>query len=398
MSSKSRRILIIVGILVIVAGILYLHGNFIICYINSYISPDHPCYCQTNAEKNKVAIIIVKDGIYDTDAMANQILEYYTSVRKDLNIENADIKKFDGRTIDQLDKFIDSLYLNDDVAYVILLGDDLPVANVTYDDSTNLHAMYRKLECVNRDCGCCSCSDIAISLILPPLIYPNDKKTDFVLSILKTYTSYHNDFDLISKKYQKSVLNLVDYQGYAGKEYLGLTDPKKKLGYNLPQIYVFNTEYQKVADRMKKKHIAMHIGVHGDERTLRAMAMSIIGKEKLSSYGSEFLSASHTQPYWTELEEYLEFAKENGAPALFIEASACGSWGIKAAPGDNRYCCWPQTFMESGVWVYYVPGGTNTEMFQMRKSFSDQQTIGLAVRKYLTQQNLIYGDILAHMK
>ena len=63
------------------------------------------CYCEPNKEKNKVAVIIAKNGIYDTDAINSQILEYYNAVKKDLNIENTGLKRFEGKKISELDKF-----------------------------------------------------------------------------------------------------------------------------------------------------------------------------------------------------------------------------------------------------------------------------------------------------
>ncbi|GAH28485.1 unnamed protein product, partial [marine sediment metagenome] len=41
--------------------------------------------CKPEPEKNKVAIVIVKDGIYDTGIISSQISAYYEAVHKDLN-------------------------------------------------------------------------------------------------------------------------------------------------------------------------------------------------------------------------------------------------------------------------------------------------------------------------
>ncbi|MFC2065910.1 hypothetical protein ACFLUO_02450 [Chloroflexota bacterium] len=54
--------------------------------------------------------------------------------------------------------------------------------------------------------------------------------------------------------------------------------------------------------------------------------------------------------------------------------------------------------MESGVWAYYILTGGGDQTSLMEESFSKEETIGLAIRKNIIAQNLIFGDILAHIK
>lgn len=380
--------------------LVFSQASFTVCWITSIVSPEHPCYCSVNVEKDRVTIIVSKGGIYDTDDVASSVSKYFTSVKKDLNIENAGLKKFPGKTIDELDKFVDDLYMDDNVAYIILIGDDLPTASgVNATNWESLAAIYWKMECVDEDCGCCRCSDIAISSIMPPFAYTDPEKVSFILKTMETYTDYHNNFESYMKKYPRTALHLTDYEGSENGKYIGLADPKEGLGYDMPQEYVYNTEYQKVTDKLKKKHLAMHFSIHGDDTTGRDMSLSIIGKQQLERLGGPaFLSAKHTQPYWSTIDEYLEFARENGAPALFMSGFSCGDLIIKSPMNRTDYCCWPQAFMDTGTWAYYAGFGTNSEGKRMNKAFSNEQTIGLAVRKYRAQQNLIFGDILAHMK
>lgn len=328
--------------------------------------------CKPEPEKNKVAIVIVKDGIYDTGIISSQISAYYEAVNKDLNIENVGIKKFDGETINELDNFVEELYLRENVAYIVLIGDDLPVANVTKDDSRNLHAIYEKLVCINKERCFNACSNIGISYILPPIFCPDDDKADFVLKILETYTDYHDNFATYDSKYQKSVLYIK------AKDPPDVEGPPEHVGYDLPKVIVFNTEREKVKDELKSKHIILTYpcGAHGSPTSIG------IG---LSNYGIQ-----------TTLEEYSSFVKENGVPALFIDAATCGASVIKS--NNLSYCCWPQIYMESGVWAYYIFGGGGSEIIRMQEAFSKEETIGLAIRKNIIGQALIFGDILAHMK
>ena len=325
-------------------------------------------YCRPNEEKDKVVVVVRKGGIYDSEEIGSQASEYYEAVRKDLGIGNAGVRKFEGTTIAELDEFASSLYVDDDVGYVILIGDDLPVADVNETSIENLAAIYEKLECANRDCDSHSCRDMAVSYILPPLKYTNEAKTDFVLKVLETYTGYHENFDSVIGQYDGSILAIEDPEG----------GPRPR-GYDLPVVAVLNTEYAKVAEEMKKKHVLLFLGVHGST-TAVGLGLAVKG-----------MSPGVTGPYYTSLEEYSEFTDEYGAPALFVDSGACQSMAIKDA-ADQSPCCWPQAFMDSGVWVYYVismdtPLGTN---------FANK-TIGLAIRKYVISQDFIFGDILAHM-
>ena len=324
--------------------------------------------CNPERGKNKVAVVITENGIYDTSALSSQIMEYYEAVKKDLDIENVGIKKFDGTTIGELDKFIDELYLKENTAYVVLMGDDLPVANVTKDDHRNLAAIYEKLECVNRERCFNTCNDLAVSYILPPIFYSSSEKVDFVLKILETYTGYHNDFTAISSTYQKSALFITAKEAES---------PSERSDYDLPTTTVYNSEQEKVRNELKKKHIVLKYGcVHGSATSVG------LG---ISRYGVQ-----------TTLEEYASFIEENGTPALFVQSGSCGGATIKE--GNLRYCCWPQIFMESGVWAYYAISGGGDQISLMEKAFSKEETIGLAIRKNIVAQNLIFGDILAHIK
>jgi len=327
--------------------------------------------CEPEPEKNKVAVVIAEDGIYDTSVISSQVLEYYEAVKKDLDIDNAGLEKFDGTTINELDKFIDELYLEENVAYVVLIGDDLPVADVSKDDLSNLAAIYEKLQCVNRERCFNACNDLAVSYILPPVLYSNNEKVDFVLAVLETYTSYHDDFATISSNYQKSALFIkMKYPP-------DIEEPPERIDYDLPTTTVYNSEQEKVRGELKQKHIVLKYGcVHGSPTSVG------LG---ISRYGVQ-----------TTLEEYASFAKENGTPALFVESGSCGA--IIFREGNLRYCCWPQIFMESGVWVYYILSGGGDQVAKMEKAFSNEETIGLAIRKNIVGQNLIFGDILAHIK
>ena len=395
----------------------------IVAVIGVYFLLGSSGYCWPDMGKNKVAIVIEKGGIYDSDKMNSQVLEYYRAVKKDLNIDNVGLKKFDGKTVDELDRFVDEIYTNDDVGYIILVGDDLPVIGEEIIepplDNTPGRIIYRypsgreqivdltpqsvllvyagkhayldsygikKLECIKKDCDlkyASSCRDVAASFILPPLSYSESEKPDFVLNILATYTNYHKNFDAISKKYQKSLLWIYDTT-LVNESDNYFRDIGK--GYGLPVIKVNNIEAEKAIAELKKNHFILSFDVHGQEKIL---GISLL-------YGEH--PAISGQKYYTSLEEYSKFAKENGVPAMFVaEPHSSYEWDLKHTKEDVKYCCWPQIFLESGVWALYHIG-QGEQAFRMQGAISSEKTIGLAIRKRAIESDFVFGDILAHMK
>jgi hypothetical protein len=416
--------------LIIIATVLILLAVGAIVFYDDLISIiQYGRVCLPNPLKGKVAVIIVKDGIYDNEKISSHVSEYFDSVKKDLGIEAAGLKKFDGTTMDDLDMFVDGLYTKDDVGYIILLGDDFP-ANYTSDSFENDNIFYlanSKLECANGDCNMAwppGCKDIAISFILPPLIYPPNTdsatlKTDFVVKVLEIYTGYHNNFDAIISRYQRSLLYIRDPTRLVGSDYLR-QDPKtrinlsvayemQKLGYDMPAVFILNNESGRIWEEAKKKHMVLYANVHGQTGVLGLG----LGNETLESVGRIFSSENH--PYnatdedlhnmlksyntYTTLDRWLNFSKEYGLPALFVDSDACERTTLEDENiGQTAYhCCWPQIFMESGVWAYFT-AYYNGDVIGVQKRFSDEKTIGLAVRRSWMQYSFIFGDILAHMK
>jgi len=436
---KGKALTTLAAVLIILAiAITVVFYDDLIYFING--SMDRKI-CNPDYSKNKVAVIITKDGIYDNEEINLQVSKYFDSVKKDLNIDNAGLKKFSGKTISELDQFVDGIYLNNNVVYVILLGDDMPTVIsetkrvVSYNNETGgavynitdsmgrdelveappgsyregtyygpAGQIYQKLECVGRDCDYDACSDLAISSILPPLHYLDDEKVAFVLNILKTYTGYHNNFKSLSAGYQRSLLHIRDFSN---------TNPLKAMGYDMPKIVVLNNESERVWEEAEKKHIVLSYDVHGQTGIvgigLSNETIESIGKkyplETELNIGKKYpdqqdlLLLLQSEKMYTTLDEWLNFSKEYGVPSLFVDAFACQF--IELEDSSLNHCCWPQVYMESGVWAYYTFGGNEGrygEIELMQRGFSRETTIGLAIRKFVISQEFIFGDILAHMK
>jgi hypothetical protein len=152
-------------------------------------------------------------------------------------------------------------------------------------------------------------------------------------------------------------------------------------------VNVYNNEYSRVLEEMKEKHRILYLRVHGNPANV---GMGLYGPRQVQS-----MPPDGGAPYTTTLEDYSQFVDEYGTPALFVDSGACYSISIKdfGMTGFSP-CCWPQVYMDSGVWVYYsVSNG-----FDVEKDISDGGMIGLALRKNVVSQFFVYGDILAHVR
>ena len=277
--------------------------------------------CMPNPSNDKIAVIIAKDGTYDNEKISLQVSKYFDSVKKDLNIDNAGLQKFGGKTFHELDLFVEELYSKQNVGYIIFVGDDLPILitetseiinrndtlltfrirtskgmDKIWECSTKMFGcrdeagtvavldgeegyIGRQLGCVNDDCDLNDCRDIGISYILPPLLYSDDEKVDFISSVLATYTGYHENFSELSKKYQKSLLYVADFSLIRPEKFE--QHEEAGMGYKMPQTIVLNNESQKLMDELEKKHIVLFFLVHGT-----AMSQQLI--HFASDYEPEF--------------------------------------------------------------------------------------------------------------
>ena len=130
------------------------------------------CICEPDETKNQLAIIIKENGIYDNSDLISSINSFISSIYLDLGI-SGNPQKFSGTTFEELDLFIEDLYYNSNVAYVILVGEDLPVTQVHPETSGIELFGAQELGIVNNSRivpeRIIYCYDVAISYIMPPL-------------------------------------------------------------------------------------------------------------------------------------------------------------------------------------------------------------------------------------
>lgn len=329
--------------------------------------------------KNKLAVIIKKDGIYDTPKIREELNTFLLSVKKDVGIDNVGVQRVKTNSLNETDQFIENLYYNKDVGYIIIIGEDVVCKSIDEwrkETPRLFKVVDEKLSVIGEKK--LEGPRIALSWILPPFNYLDDDKKDFVSKIITTYTYYHNHPQEILSKFNRSSLVICKPVEY---EFMIQMDSPL---YSFPWVKISNTDSGKVREEMKKGHLVFYYLVHGWEKEVE--------------FGLDTDGSS------TTIEEFLQFVEENGLPGLFVEPGACEhtrpviatKWWI--FPSSDEICCWPQANLWSGVWAYYKITGSSLECESIRRGFSEEPFLGYVVRRYAWDFcNRIYGDITAHM-
>lgn len=130
------------------------------------------CICDLDESKNRLAVIIKESGIYDNLELGSSINAFITAVDLDTSVAGS-LQKFNGNSFEELDSFIEDLYYNSDVAYVILVGEDLPITQL--HPGTSGVELFGVNELALADNSVITpnrfeyCYEIAISYIIPPI-------------------------------------------------------------------------------------------------------------------------------------------------------------------------------------------------------------------------------------
>ncbi|PIN98608.1 MAG: hypothetical protein COT90_03445, partial [Candidatus Diapherotrites archaeon CG10_big_fil_rev_8_21_14_0_10_31_34] len=152
--------------------------------------------------------------------------------------------------------------------------------------------------------------------------------------------------------------------------------------YSFPLTKIYNSDFNRVLEELKKKHIILNYFVHGNPTTA-GFGLSLNETE------------SERNKIYTTNDEFIKFAFENGSAALLVDAKACGSW-IVWEP-NKSFCCWPQAMTGSGVWLYMDPSGGYEYQQNLQKKFSSGEITGKSLLEVPRGELYVHGDITAHL-
>ncbi len=342
--------------------------------------------------KNNLAILLKTNSTYDNKTVIENLNDLLDSIQIDLGINNVGVLPVDFNSLDELDQFIEDLYYDKDIGYVIMIGRNLAWEGngwVDIDDESIEAAFWHInnelwfLEFNENDNKGLPFSsgvkDIAISWIMAPDFCNYDKtseeinemKRGIVNTIISTYTEYHNDPSKVLGQYQQSCLYI-----YKSDSLKTFYERDFNNGYQFEWTLVLNTQYDKVWEELGNKHLILDYRVHGTRTKL-------------------MINKSASDAFIT-VDDYAEFIEKNSLPSLFVNYGACESTVFQYNCLDGQpgiYYCWPQLQLYHGVWAYY-----GSLPLEARAELSTMSTfIGHVLRHYRTSV-IVFGDITAHMR
>jgi hypothetical protein len=298
------------------------------------------------------------------------------SIKTDLNVDNIGVQIVKTESIEETDDYIEQLYYNKNIGYLIIIGLDLACSSIDEcrEENPNIFSIADETFSIIGEKTSNSIR-IAISWIVAPAAYNTEEKKDFVSNIITTYTYYHNHPDEILSKYNPSYLMLI----HPDHKIMFELDPPN---YSFSGIRISTEDHERVRKEMQNNPLILSYITHIWEKE---------AEFGLDNDGTD-----------TTIEEYEQFILEHNLPGLFVEYGGCYSdrpvirkwWSLS----EIKLCCWPQVNIGNGVWAYYRINGNDINCQSIRKGFSEKLFIGLTVRNFSYGFcNSIFGDITAHM-
>ncbi len=311
------------------------------------VSNDAVC-SDVNRNKDKITVLMMKGSIYEDSSLKQKIDYFLQSIKSDVKIDNIGITYFDGKNSDELDAFIEKIYCNQDVGYVILIGEEFEQFIKSNDDKyitqyanwngefTNVgKKRYTFENGIQENNPDFICKDVIISWILPPMPYQkklsNNERINFVSKTIDTYTKYHLNTDNI----------LSNFKGHLHIQWdvntLGDTQFTTPLYVNSNTIWVLNTEHEKISELIKNHYKFFSFFVHGWPTSLT------IGVTPNLTTDPNLVS--------TTVDEFKDMKIDNLALIAYT-GTACNTGWVSWNEIYNT-CCWPQNFMDAGIWAQF---------------------------------------------
>jgi|APSaa5957512622_1039677.scaffolds.fasta_scaffold06689_9 hypothetical protein len=351
-------------------------------------------YCEYDETRDKVAIIVRENGFYDDSETLNIFDQYFAAVRASVDVDNVGVKKFTGSSEAEFDLFIENLIVNENVGYIILVGTDLPIL-INDDDQGYIHLEHNLLKnsysIIGDNNDSSGCIDVAISLVVSPLSYLDIEKKQFVSNVFTNFVNYHNNAEEIFREYSDT-LSVGWDNDIPGEQQVGWSDPDgyepSETVYFYPLTFLLNTNHEEIVREFQEKHLFLKYNVHG---TPNLLGLGFSDNSEGSS------SENGGYGVYTPFSDIREHVDELGHPvSLYVDIlAACYSMTVGETYND-RFCCWPQTWLETGVWASFdVVSLSNHHNFQ--RWLYNEKMVGDALRKTSFGDGVIFGDILGRV-
>lgn len=356
---KRKRIRIAVIIAVIVSSVWAFIFLVAPPTVKVYLpwNPSGQCRFH-NLTRNELAVVIEDNDVYNNPEVLSAIEDYMNSIEEDLGIKHIEVQTFPGKVmaewnefdpsyLQDLDDFIEQLYLKRHVGYIIFIGD-------FFETGTTTIQIQARLDTIGGEhVGTRVCRNVAISRIEPPSTYSDKDKTLFVINALNTYTNFHENPEAYMEKYKDKQLLIV-----RPEEDIKTHFPEKYWPLVAKMSYIKSDEHDKILSALEDSPYYFAYQAHAD------------GEKTLYTYG-------FTETGELTSDIYLDFARKRGerSPFLIVWIGTCA---------DMDY--WAAIFTETGVLSVNTAGA---------KAFPICKPIGQIAREHFCSM-LLYGDLFAY--
>ncbi len=327
----------------------------------------YDCKCVPNAAKDKFTVVVNKNSAYNNPATLELLREFLDSVKKDVGLDNVGVSFFSGSTVRELDDFLESLYIEKDAGYAIIVGDEAYSVDFYNTSIVNCDLSLVENKCADTIFEKRYCKDILISWMPAPEQYGEAEKVGFVNRIIERYTEYHSN---------PNELKRFDYSGLAihYSEFNDFSEKEKYPFLNFTRVY--NSDSSQVQQGLRKQHVLLSINTHADAEV---MALGLLGGQ------------------YTTVDEFHDFVSANqNSSTLFVDIITCGSFHTVSQTKSMQFCCWPQAFLDSGTWAYYMLNSGGESPYLQQK-LANGDFVGTVLRSNPTGDYAVFGDITAHL-
>lgn len=350
------------------------------------------CRCYPKEGKDKFVIIMEKDSQFYSEELKSKLDEYLEAIKSDVGIENIGVLFFEGDSYAFKEK-LHSLYLEQDLGYVLLIGNDLLeiLDGIRYDDN-EMHLAFRGD--YTLPFGEFGCPNIVISVLPVPPNSNLNKQKKFISDQIDNYIRFHKNPESYLSNFSRNYIRIVnldvsiDYTTFDPSS--PDIEPDIKYHWGLPKRDILSSNSNLKSEIIKEKPMIFDIMGHG---WTRIMAWRVT-PEASPLFPNSPIPPGQDPVCMGTTDEWLNFTKDF-TPSVLIVRGGCGRMVVNDYnTSSDRYlaefCCWPQAFLKSGALGYM------SESHPRLYDLTGSDFFGQALLKNPIRTEY-FGDLFAHL-
>ena len=349
------------------------------------------CKCYPKEGKDKFVIIMKKDSQFYSEELESKLDEYFEAVKSDVGIENIGVLFFEGDSYAFKEK-LHSLYLEQDLGYVLLIGNDLLeiLDGIQYDDNEKCLAFRGDYTLPFGEFGC---PNIVVSVLPSPPNLDLIEQKKFLLDQIDNYIQFHKDPENYLNNFSRSYIRIVNLDAHIDYTTFDPSspdiEPDEKYYWDLPKRDILSSDLNLKTEIREERPMILQVMGHGWTRILAWY---------VTPNASPFFPNSSIPPgqdpaCMGTTDDWLNFT-EDFTPSVLITGGGCGGMVVNDYNTGYSYlaefCCWPQAFLKSGALAHLFE--SHPRLYDLTGS----DFFGQALLKNPIKTEY-FGDLFAHL-